>query len=54
MYFLQTDNGVTDPLNGGNLNGKIYATYNETNYEVDVKYTTESISCFYTYDGGEL
>jgi len=38
----KTDDGVTDPLNGGNLTGYLVATYDTKDYEVDVTYEENS------------
>ena len=49
----ETDDGVTDPLNGGDLNEFLVATYNLTNYEVEVNYNSECSSSN-IYDEGDL
>ena len=41
----KTEDGLTDPLNGGNLEGYIVASYDITNYEVVVNYKTEASEC---------
>jgi len=33
------DQGITDPLNGGDLDGLIVANYDITNYKVNIKYS---------------
>lgn len=40
----ETDDGVTDPLNGGDLKGFLVAQYNDTNYEVNVYYSKDLIA----------
>lgn len=34
----EEDNGMTNPINGGNLEGYLEVTYNDTDYDVEVKY----------------
>ena len=46
----KTDDGMTDPINGGNLKGYLKAYYNITSYEVDIEYidtilTTTTTGC---------
>jgi len=45
----ETDDGVTDPLNGGDLSGVLVAKYDFNDYEVDVTYET-SVTCDITCD----
>lgn len=40
----ETDDGMTDPLNGGKLDGFFAATYNES-YEVEVSYQKDKTGC---------
>lgn len=39
------DDGMTDPVNGGNLEGYLQATYNTNTYEVNVSYSNDSSEC---------
>lgn len=39
-----TDDGVTDPVNGGDLIGYLKAEYDTINYEVTIKYIDKKIS----------
>lgn len=45
----ETEDGVTDPLNGGDLSGVLVAKYDFKDYEVDVTYET-SVTCDITCD----
>lgn len=49
----ETEDEITDPLNGGILDGFLVATYDTIDYEVDVTYET-SASCDDIYDEGDL
>lgn len=39
------ETGITDPLNGGDLEGYLVANYDTTNYEVIIEYKTTASEC---------
>jgi len=49
----ETENGVTDPLNGGDLAGYLVAQYDFTDYEVDVTYEENPTNCTKKYELGD-
>ena len=40
----ESKDGITDPLNGGNLMGYLKASYNTTTYEVSIEYKNEELN----------
>ena len=49
-----TDNGITDPVNGGNLTGYLKAEYSVSTYKVTIKYIDEDLNSSTDCTGGKF